>query len=70
MRWELRRIFNPAFGLSLVRESYLNVKGLDELQQLLVSADAFGERVRQSYPVNKTNDRRTGDLFGGDGNEG
>ncbi len=70
MRWELRRIFNPAFGLSLMRESYLNVKGLDELQQLLVSADVFGERVRQTYPVNRTNDRRTGDLFGGDGDAG
>jgi hypothetical protein len=63
MRWELRRIFNPAFGLSLERESYLAVKTLDELQQLLTAPEQFANRVRASYAVT-SKDRYTDQMFG------
>lgn len=64
MRWELRRIFNPAFGLSLRRDGYLGIKDLEELRNFLTKADIFGDRVRASYAANKTADRLTGQLFG------
>lgn len=66
MRWELRRIFNPAFGLSLQRESYLNIRGIAELQQLLADPARFVERVQVSYASNKRTDQKTQDMFGAD----
>jgi hypothetical protein len=66
MRWELRRIFNPAFGLSLSRDGYLNIKDLDELQTFLTDPATFAERIRVSYAVNKKSSIETRDLFGAD----
>ncbi len=63
MRWELRRIFNPAFSLSLERDSYLGVKDLQELRLLLTSPEKFADRVRASYEVT-AKDQRTQQLFG------
>jgi tRNA A-37 threonylcarbamoyl transferase component Bud32 len=62
MRWEMRRIFNPAFGLSLRRESYLGIKDIAELCQFFKSPQAFADRVRLSYDVQRGG--LTGDLFG------
>lgn len=69
MRWELRKIFLPAFGLSLERKSYYDVKGIDKLLQLLVDAQGFGDEMRQQYMLGRNQDRRTGSLFTGDGHE-
>ena len=63
MRWELRRIFNPAFGLSLRRDGYLAIKDMEELGTFLTQTATFGDRVRASYAANKTADRHTGQLF-------
>ena len=64
MRWELRRIFNPAFGLSLERDSYLSIKDMNKLCELLNSPRKFTDGVRASY-INKVgNDFYTGSLFG------
>jgi hypothetical protein len=64
MRWELRRIFNPAFGLSLKRESYLGVKNLEEMGTFLSNTKVFCDRVRGSYAFNKNKDSHTLELFG------
>lgn len=63
MRWELRRIFNPAFSLSLERDSYLSIKDLAELRLLLTSPEKFADRVRASYQVT-AKDQFTQPLFG------
>jgi hypothetical protein len=63
MRWELRRIFNPAFALSIERDSYLGVRDLDELRLLLTSPEKFADRVRASYEVT-AKDQLTQQLFG------
>lgn len=64
MRWDLRRIYLPAFGLSLARESYYDVKGLEKLLQLLTEASKFAQEMRQQYAVGKKQDHRSGNLFG------
>lgn len=69
MRWELRRIFNPAFGLSLRRDSYLGVRSLGELRTLLSDAKVFYDRVRESYGFNKNKDSCSRELFGSEEDE-
>lgn len=64
MRWDLRRIYLPAFGLSLARESYYDVKGVEKLLQLLTESVKFGQEMRQQYAVGKKQDHRSGNLFG------
>lgn len=65
MRWELRRVFNPAFGLSLQRETYLQVKDINELVTFLREPAQFAKRVRMSYAASQKDDRSTKDLFEG-----
>jgi hypothetical protein len=65
MRWEMRRIFNPAFGLSLKRDSYLDIKQLNDLRKLLTDPKAFAHTVREKYSASKGSDRHTGTLFDG-----
>lgn len=63
MRWELRRIFNPAFGLSLKRDSYLGVRDIEELQTFLTAPERFADRARMSYATKSGADRFSGELF-------
>lgn len=64
MRWDLRRIYLPAFGLSLARESYYDVKGIEKLLQLLTETPKFAHEMRQQYAVGKKQDHLSGNLFG------
>lgn len=64
MRWDLRRIYLPAFGLSLARESYYDVKGIEKLLQLLTETPKFAQEMRQQYAVGKKQDHRSRNLFG------
>lgn len=64
MRWDLRRIYLPAFGLSLARESYYDVKGVEKLLQLLTETPRFAQEMRQQYAVGKKQDHKSGTLFG------
>lgn len=40
-RWELRKIFLPSFGLSLVRHHYIDIKSLDEFAGLFLEPNVF-----------------------------
>ncbi len=59
VRWELRKSLRPAFGLSLIRESYLDFKEPQQFIDMLVSADSFTQVFISKYKATPT----TGDLF-------
>lgn len=57
-RWELRKIFLPSFGLSLVRNSYLDVKTIGEFENLFIDPAYF-----RSIQVAKYRQTSTRPLF-------
>lgn len=66
IRWELRNIFRPAFGLSLeCGESYLDVKSLDDFVDLLLEPSKYCELRLAGYVMPKGRDKMTIDMFGG-----
>lgn len=65
IRWEMRNIFRPAFGLSLEKsESYLDIKAMDQMVELLLQPAAYLEKRTLSYTMGRKQDRSTGSLFG------
>jgi hypothetical protein len=52
VRLELRKIFLPSFGLSLVRNSYIDVKTLDEFMLLFVDPGKFHSIQTAKYKQN------------------
>ncbi|RST52636.1 protein kinase family protein [Variovorax sp. MHTC-1] len=48
-RWEMRPIFRPSFGLSLVREHYIDLKSVDDIYELLSDPKAFAEKIERRY---------------------
>lgn len=63
VRWEIRKIFLPAFGLSLVRNSYIDIKTLDDFLHLLTDSKSFCTKISAKYLLGKKQDRLTGSLF-------
>lgn len=63
VRWEIRKIFLPAFGVSLERNHYIDVKCLDDFLHLLTDSQSFCAKVRAKYALGKNQDRLTGSLF-------
>lgn len=63
VRWELRKIFLPAFGTSLERNSYINVETLDNFLYLLTDSRGFCTEKKAKYLLGKKQDRLTGSLF-------
>lgn len=63
LRWELRKIFLPAFGLSLVRSSYFDLKGINTLLSLLIDSKVFGDEMKGHYMLGRNQDKKTGSLF-------
>lgn len=51
VRLELRKIFLPSFGLSLVRNSYIDVKTLDEFMLLFVDPGKFHSIQTEKYKL-------------------
>jgi hypothetical protein len=49
VRLELRKIFLPSFGLSLVRNSYIDVKTLDEFMLLFIDPGKFHSIQVEKY---------------------
>lgn len=66
MRWELRKIFLPAFGLSLVRNSYFDLKGMESLLSLLTDSQNFGNKMKLQYMLGNKQDKTTASLFADD----
>lgn len=66
MRWELRKIFLPAFGLSLVRNSYFDLKGMESLLSLLTDSQNFGKKMKLQYMLSSKQDQATASLFDDD----
>jgi serine/threonine protein kinase len=48
-RWEIRKIFLPSFGLSLVRHSYIDLKNVHDFIRLFVEPRSFKEIQVQKY---------------------
>lgn len=63
MRWELRPIFRPSFGLSLIRASYVDVKSVESLLLLLQDPQKFCEAIKKRFA--RTGDGQTIELFSG-----
>jgi hypothetical protein len=69
MRWELRKMFLPAFGLSLNRDSYFDVKGVGKLIEFLMQPEKFGLEMRSKYQSKEVDNlNTTRSLFGEDSN--
>lgn len=64
VRWEIRKIFLPAFGTSLERNSYIDIKSLDDFLHMLTDSKSFCTQVSARYLLGKKQDRLTGSLFG------
>lgn len=64
VRWEIRKIFLPAFGTSLERNSYIDIKSLDSFLHMLTDSKSFCTQVSARYLLGKKQDRLTGSLFG------
>lgn len=64
VRWEIRKIFLPAFGASLVRHNYINVTSLEDFLSFLTDSQRFCDRQNAKYELSKKQDKRTGSLFG------
>lgn len=66
MRWELRKIFLPAFGLSLVRNHYYDLKGTESLLSLLIDPQQFATKMKMQYSLGRKQDKQTINLFDAD----
>lgn len=65
VRWELRNIYRPSFGLSLESgESYLDIKTVEDFVKLLIEPSSYCEVRAASYAASNTHDRNTVDMFG------
>lgn len=61
VRWQLRRVLLPAYGSSLLRTNYLDVKNIETFIQLFRTPDKFCEKYRAAYLTGS--DRTTLNLF-------
>lgn len=66
VRWELRKVYLPAFGTSLERSSYIHVKTLDDFIHLLTDSRGFCTNIQAKYLLSKKQDRATASLFDDD----
>lgn len=57
-RWQLRKIYLPSFGTALIRNSYIDIKTLDQFMDLLVDPNKF-KTIRVAQYMNS----QTGSLF-------
>lgn len=65
IRWELRNIFRPSFGLSLEGSaSYLDIKSMEDFAALLIEPAKHLEERVMIYTQGRKNDRKTASLFG------
>jgi len=55
-RWEMRPMFRPGFGLSLLKDDYVDVKSIDELVKFLLEPHLFAELIRHRYKVSSSPD--------------
>ncbi|WP_459724374.1 ORC-CDC6 family AAA ATPase [Sideroxyarcus sp. TK5] len=69
VRWELRKVYLPAFGTSLERSSYIHVKTLDDFILLLTNSAGFCTNIQAKYSLGKKQDRATGSLFDDEGQQ-
>jgi hypothetical protein len=49
VRWQLRRILLPAFGSSLLRTNYLDVKNIETFIQLFIEPETFCNKYRAAF---------------------
>lgn len=64
VRWELRNIFRPSFGLSLESgDSYLDVKTIDDFVDLLVEPQLYCEKRADGYVLGRRQDKNTINMF-------
>lgn len=59
LRWQLRASLLPSFGTSLVRESYIDIKRVEDFADFLTNPDAFVRSTYARYAPSAIND-----LFG------
>ncbi|EKJ8727513.1 TPA: protein kinase family protein [Pseudomonas aeruginosa] len=59
LRWQLRASLLPSFGTSLVRESYIDIKRLEDFAEFLTNPDAFSRSTYARYAPSSSDD-----LFG------
>lgn len=65
IRWELRNIYRPSFGLSLESgESYLDIKTIEDFVKMLLEPILYFDLRAASYAAGKNHDRNTVDMFG------
>lgn len=64
VRWELRNIFRPSFGLSLESgDSYLDVKTIDDFIDLLMEPHLYCEKRTAGYVLGRGQDKNTINMF-------
>jgi len=61
VRWQIRRILLPAFGSSLLRTGYLDVKSVESFSSLMTDPSSFCEKYRIAYALGK--DKNSLGLF-------
>lgn len=67
VRWVMRNIYRPSFGLSLRDgESYLDIKKIEDFVDFLVEPASYCDRRALNYERGRGFDRHTPDLFNGD----
>lgn len=59
LRWQIRASLLPSFGTSLVRESYIDIKRIEDFVEFLTSPDEFARKVYTRYAKDPSSD-----LFG------
>jgi len=52
----MRPMFRPGFGLSLLKDDYVDVKSIDELVKFLLEPHLFAELIRHRYKVSSSPD--------------